>query len=160
MLTLLFCCLIFGGCFAQSTLRVRTTAKGAYSILVNEDVWLSSGTTGARNHGEWANLNLVDTNVSTGIDGFGSFTEIHFIYQDHSNTAMIFDTSFRSYDSNDLIVFTQYFPNGCNIFNFFVIFFVVPLFPKITKKSKNVFFFDFLHCENMQEKKPITKFRN
>ena len=84
-----------------------------YFISINNKTWLQSGSTSFRSHGEWADLKLSDTTKNSGYDAFGQFNELIMSYEDTAPAKTAFSTIFKYYPSNpDLLLFTQYFPNG------------------------------------------------
>merc|ERR1719410_2640169 len=69
--------------------------------------------TGFRNNGDWADLKLNTTEITTGQDSFGQFKDIGILWSDSKNAGYDFGTVVRQYPSNpDLILFIQLYPNG------------------------------------------------
>eukprot|EP01083_Nonionella_stella_P046994 125819_1 len=57
----------------------------SYTISVNGEKWLNSGTTGFRNNGDWASLKLNKTETMTGQDAFGSYSDLAVLWSDTKN---------------------------------------------------------------------------
>eukprot|EP01083_Nonionella_stella_P214717 773442_1 len=85
----------------------------SYTISVNGEKWLNSGTTGFINGGNWANLKLNKTENVTGQDAFGTYREMGILWYDTKNTGYNFGTIIRQYPNDpELLVFIQAYPDG------------------------------------------------
>eukprot|EP01084_Bolivina_argentea_P230907 389540_1 len=81
-----------------------------YSILVNNNIWLNSHETKFRNFGNWATLKLNTTESYNGTDIFGNYTQLTMSYIDTKHPTYAFNTIYKQY--SNIIIFSQYYPNG------------------------------------------------
>jgi len=94
--------------------QVQVDTSGEYELLVNGNTWLKSGDYAIRFNNQLytsSNKTLVlkSTSKTQGSDKFGQFTQIQLTW---GAEQILWYTSFKSYDSLPVILFTQDFPRG------------------------------------------------
>eukprot|EP01084_Bolivina_argentea_P145762 255414_1 len=100
---------------AQTAIDIQflDNSYSTYTISVNNEIWLTSGTTGFRNQNEWVSLQFNHTKNITGQDIIGAYTEFIIVWNNAKNSSNIYETIIRQYPNEpDIIIFTQSFPTG------------------------------------------------
>jgi hypothetical protein len=85
----------------------------SYMVMLNNQTWLTSGTTFFRNKGKVATMVLNSTAVNGGEDSFGQFSQLVLVWSDSANAGTMFATIFRQYPMDpDLVQFIQVYLSG------------------------------------------------
>jgi len=98
--------------------EVPVYEKGAYSVIVNNQVWFHSADTSIHHMGRDysstdGSLQILKSNTQLGQDILGSYTKVLLEWQVPSGPK--FETSIRTYkDIPSAVLFEQYFPDGAS----------------------------------------------
>ena len=93
-------------------LSIQVDQDGSYTINVEGEKWLSNGLLQVLSFREWQQPQFVGSSDTKGQDAFGVYHEHRISWKFKFDVP--WETAFRVYDSQPIILFEQLYPRGMN----------------------------------------------